>query len=86
MLLTAKLKVDPVHFYLDFEKELTNDAILIGCFFYFKQALRRCMMSIGELAEQVKIEMTENCVDILCIMPKNEILKKGAPCAKCVVK
>ena len=26
--------------------------------------------------------MTENCMDVLHTMPKNEALKKGAPCAK----
>ena len=62
-----ELEFDPVYIYLDFEKALINaakdqfkDAILIGFFFNFKQALRRCIMLIGMLIEQVKIEMTEN--------------------------
>ena len=53
-LVTTQLKFDPVCVYFDFEKALTNaareqfkDAILIGCFFHFKQALRKHMVSIG---------------------------------------
>ena len=82
-----------MHVYLDFEKALINaardqfkDAILIGCFFHFKQALRKHMMSIAIDREQIKIAMTENVVDILCIMPKSEILKKGVPCVQDTIK
>ena len=86
MLVTAKLKFDLVCAYLDIEKSSTNaaidqfkDAILISYFFHFKQALQKHTTSIGIHREQVKMEMTENCVDILRIMPKNEMLKKACP-------
>ena len=50
-LATAKLEFDLVHACLDVEEVLTSaakgqlkDAILIGCFFHFKQALRKRAM------------------------------------------
>ena len=93
VLATAKIKFDPVRACLDFEKVLRStaedqlkEAILIGYFFHFKQALRKCMVSIGIHWEQVKMAMTENCVDILCTIRKSEVLKKGMHCTKDSIK
>ena len=44
------------------------------------------MTSIGIDREQIKIAMTENVLDILCIIPKSEILKKGMPYVKDAIK
>ena len=78
---------------LDFEKAMMNaardqfpDAILVGCFFHFKQALRKHMGSLGICEAQIKMAMTKNCIDILCMIPKDEILNKGMPCAQDAIK
>lgn len=78
---------------LDFEKAMINapreqfpDTILVGCFFHFKQALRKRMGSLGIHKQQIKIAMSENCIDILCIALKEEILKKGMPHAQDAIK
>ena len=44
------------------------------------------MLSIRMCKEQTKIAMTENCMDALHIVPKDEMLRKGMPCAKDAIK
>ena len=92
-LVTAKLRLNHVCTCLDFEKAMMNaareqfpDAILVGCFFHFKQALRKHMGSLGICKQQIKMAMSENCIDILCIIPKEEILKKGMPYVQDAIK
>ena len=60
------------------KKHQFEDAILISCFFQFKQALRKRMTPIGTHREQVSMAATEICMGILGAMPKNETLKSYA--------
>ena len=83
-------KMNPKYIYCDFEKALINavrnqfrDAIIIGCLFHWKQAIRRHMISKLEInSEQVEMVMEKNCLDILTVIPKHEIKEKGIPYIK----
>ena len=93
VIVTAKFRLNPTHICLDFEKAMTNaareqfpDTILVGCFFHFKQALHKQMGNLGICKQQIKMAMSENCIDILRIMPKKEILKKGTPYVQDAIK
>ena len=44
------------------------------------------MGSLGICKQQIKMAMSENCIDILCIIPKEEILKKGMPYVQDAIK
>ena len=78
------------YIYYDFKKALINaaksqfaDAEIIGCLFYFKQALHRHIilkLDMGE--EQVGMAIEKNCLDILAVIPKHKIKKKGILYAK----
>ena len=82
--------MNPKHIYCNFEKALINaaksqfaDAEIIGCLFHFKQALRRHMISKLDMdEEQVGMAMEKNCLDILTVILKHEIKKKGIPYVK----
>ena len=82
--------MNPKYAYCDFEKALINaaksqfaDAEIISYLFRFKQALRRDMISKLDISEeQVGIAMEKNCLNILAVISKHEIKKKGIPHAK----
>ena len=82
--------MNPKYAYYDFEKALINtaksefaDAEIISCLFHFKQALHRYMISKLDMdEEQVGMAMEKNCLDILAVILKLEIKKKGILCAK----
>ena len=83
------MRLNPNYICLDFEKGLINaaknqfrKAKLFGCLFHWMQSIRRCMISLGVKKDQVSYSTTKNVLDILTMIPKNEIVKKGAPHAK----
>ena len=60
----------------DFEKGLMNalkdqflEAELNGCFLHFKQVMHIKMASIKIELDQIKTAMSEDCIDILTIIP-----------------
>ena len=59
-----------------------SKAKLVGCFFHWKQAVCRCVLSLGTSKDQESNHVTKNVMDILTTTPKDEIAKKGMPCAK----
>ena len=75
-------------FTADFEHALLNaarktfpDAALIGCLFHWKQALRRKMLDLRIPKEVVhQLIGVEGCLmDILTVIPIEEIIPKGIP-------
>ena len=83
------LRLSPDCACLDFEKGLINatkdqfsNAKLASCFFHWKQDAYRRVLSLSVSKDQVSHSMTKNVTDILTMIPENEIVKKGMPCAK----
>ena len=60
--------------YKDTEKD--------GCKFHSKQAWERKMKEIGIPQDEIDMAMQHNCLDILTIIPKDEIKSKGIPYVK----
>lgn len=54
-----------------------KDSAINGCFFHFKQACRRKMKAISLPDNQVKIAMRTGMLDLLCIIPHEELERKG---------
>ena len=54
-----------------FEESETN-----GCLFHFKQALRNKMIEFRMSKEEIKIGMESNVIDLLEIIPTNEVKEK----------
>ena len=89
----AGCKIKSSYVYCDFEKALINavseqfnDAYIVGCLFHFKQALRKYLISKLKMNEEiVDMAMEKNCLDILTIIPKAEIKKKGIPYVKSIL-
>ena len=86
-------EIDPENINVDFEKSLINattqqfpNARIVGCLFYFKQAIRRYAISKLDIhKEQVHKLMEKNVIDLLTIIPKKEIKSKGIPFVKSVI-
>ena len=77
-------KLDPFSVTCNFEKGLHNairgqfvGSILNGCLFHWKQEIRRKMIFLKINAKQIKLAMSKNVLDILTILPQDEILSKG---------
>ena len=80
----SKRKLDPFSVTCDFEKALHNavrgqfpNSILNGCLFHWKQAIRRKMIEYKIDSEQIKLAMTQSVLDILTVIPRDEIMTKG---------
>lgn len=77
----------PGNVLCDFEKALMNalrkvfpEAIVRGCLFHWKQAIRRHMISVLHFKEATVNKIMEvNNLDILTIIPMGEIESKGIP-------
>ena len=89
----TKCELSPLAVHVDFEKALVNavrsqfpNAMIVGCYFHFKQAIFRCLKKTHIHTEQVKMAMESNCIDLLTIVPKKEIVKCGIPYLKMVIK
>lgn len=84
--LATERKLDPAYVTCDFEKALHKAvfthfgrARLIGCFFHFKQALRKKMAKIGISEPEIQIAMEDGYMDLLCRVPIDDITPKGVP-------
>ena len=79
----------------DFELAIMNSCKLIfgresfhiGCLFHLKQAWRRHLITkLGFLAEEVALAMKVGVLDLLCIIPPNEIREFGIPFVRLIVE
>ena len=87
----SQRRVNPKTITCDFELALINAiqgifpyAKINGCLFHWKQAIRRKLISLklSNEKEIVDIMMHQNSIDILTIVPVNEIKRKGIPFVK----
>ena len=60
-------------------------AIIVGCFFHWKQAIRKHMVKLEIDKEQVKCAMKKGVLDVLTVIPKSEIKSKGIPYVKSLI-
>ena len=59
----------------------------VGCFFHLKQAWRRYLISkIGFLAEEIAYAMKAGVLDLLCIIPQDEIREIGIPFVRLLIE
>ena len=59
-------------------------AFLVGCFFHFKQANRKKMITLG--MEAVVVDVILLILDYAPSLPKDDIIKKGVPYLKWLVR
>ena len=71
---------------MDFERAffsaaglLFPEAHLVGCLFHSKQAARRKMIDLSIPDHEVQIAMRFGVYDLLTVLPKDELDKKGIP-------
>ena len=55
------------------------DAIIIGCFFHFKQALKRQLGKMGIPEDQIHEAMRPGNLDELVALPPTELMEVGIP-------
>jgi hypothetical protein len=79
-------KLDPLTVTCDCEKGLIkavqqqfDGVAIVGCLFHFKQALRRKMIKLKIPDDEISLAMKRNVVDVLTIIPHDEIESKGIP-------
>lgn len=79
-------QLNPSAITCDFEKGLINAIVnhfnqskIIGCLFHLKQALRRKLLSLRINRQQVHEAMQNGHLDLLTIIPTNEIIKYEIP-------
>ena len=88
IIIDLDMKLNPFSVTFDFEAALmkavqeqfcvgTQKAILNGCLFHWKQALRRKMMSLFICREQIKKAMQTGVMDLLTTIRKEELESKG---------
>ena len=56
-----------------------------GCLFHWKQALRRKMLELKIDDEYISMAMTKNVIDVLTVIPRNEVVRKGIPYVKSIL-
>ena len=83
---------DPYCIGVDFERAFFSaaglffpEAHLVGCLFHFKQAARRKMIDLGIPDHEVQIAMRFGVYDLLAVLPKDELDKKGIPFIQTVI-
>jgi hypothetical protein len=85
----SEYKLDPLSVTCDFEKGLIkavrdqfSGVAVVGCLFHFKQALRRKMIKLKLAEDVITVAMQANVIDVLTIIPHDEIETKGIPYVK----
>ena len=80
----SRYKFHPFSVTCDFEKGLHNavrfqydSAIINGCLFHWKQALRKKMSKLKIKKEQMTLAMEIGNIDVMTVIPRYEILTKG---------
>ena len=84
--------IEPFSVTCDFEKALHNavrrqfkGSILNGSLFHWKQAIRRKMLHLKMDEKQVSMAMHKHVIDVLTIIPHDEILTKGIPYVRSII-
>ncbi|RLN96227.1 hypothetical protein BBJ28_00025031 [Nothophytophthora sp. Chile5] len=79
-------KCVPAVVVCDFESALQKavrdhfpSCYIVGCLFHWKQAIRKKMVSLRIPASQIKVAMEPGSVDLLTVIPKDDIQIKGIP-------
>ena len=78
----------------DFERGLMNacahhfpEGFHVGCFFHLKQAWRKYLIeTIGFLAAAIRLAMSVGGLDLLCIIPQDEVVEFGIPYVRSVIE
>ena len=93
MIVVSGWRLEPFSVTCDFEKALHNAVIgqvkgykLNGYLFHWKQAIRRKMIALKIDPEQISMAMTKYVLDVLTVIPPNEILSKGIPYVKSIIE
>jgi hypothetical protein len=80
------LKLAPKTITCDFERALINgvrdhfpQVTIVGCLFHWKQAIRRKLIDLRIPAESVSAAMKPGVIDVLTLVPYNEIKSHGIP-------
>ncbi|KUF91609.1 Hematopoietic prostaglandin D synthase [Phytophthora nicotianae] len=80
------LQVEPRYVMCDFELGLVNavrqqfaGVPIVGCLFHWKQALRRKLIDLRIPKETVSHVMASGAIDVLTVIPIDEIAEKGIP-------
>ncbi|POM81490.1 Hypothetical protein PHPALM_524 [Phytophthora palmivora] len=89
----SKKRLDPAHIVCDFEfamikadRDQFPDSRIAGCLFHFKQALRRKMLKLKITEEEVALAMREGCIDGLTLIRRCDIVFKGIPNVRRMIK
>jgi hypothetical protein len=91
ILISCEMQLDASFVHCDFEKAMINaikeqlgkESEIAGCFFHFKQALLRKMKELGIDKNERKKGL--EVMNILTVIPHDEILSKGIPYCKHVI-
>ena len=86
-------KLDPFSVTCDFEKALLSavgeqfrgNTRINGCLFHWKQALRRKMKKLNIEDQYVSMAMHKNVIDVLTVIPRDEIVRKGIPYVRSIL-
>ena len=87
-------KIDVNSYTTDFEKAIINSCELqfpegfhAGCLFHLKQAWRRYLITkLGFLPDQIKYAMSVCMLDLLTILPQDEVEKYGLPFVRSLIE
>ena len=92
MIVCSGWRLEPFSVTCDFEKALHNAVTgqfkgtkLNGCLFHWKQAIRRKMIALKIDSDQISMAMTTFVLDVLTVIPPNEIRSKGIPYVKSII-
>ncbi|ETI32572.1 hypothetical protein F441_20513 [Phytophthora nicotianae CJ01A1] len=63
-----------------------RDAIVLGCLFHMKQALRRAMKRFAIPEAECLVAMSKGVLDMLTVIDPELVEKRGIPWVKCEVR
>ena len=89
-----EMELDANSYTSDFERAIINSCKLnfpegfhIGCVFHLKQAWRRHLIKkLAFLAEEIAFAMKVGVLDLLCIIPQDEIREFGIPFVRSIIE
>ena len=68
-------------------KEHFPGARFVGCFFHFKQALRRKLLNECDFKpKDITFAMSMGVIDLLCVIPHAEVVKYGIPFVRSLIE
>lgn len=88
----CRLNIKPQTITCDFEKGLIKaiqkqfpNTTILGCLFHFKQAIRRKLLALRIPTTQVNKAMEFGKIDLLTILPPDEIITYGIPYLRSII-